>query len=372
MPSGDLKEFVKAVRSGDLDMVRSMAAANPALLGATDPDRFGATPLIHAVGAGERAMVDLLLDLGADINQRSDWWAGSFGVLDSASDELSEHLMARGAMLTPHAAARLGLAERLKDMLDRDPSLVAARGGDGQLPLHFARTPEIAELLLTRGADLEARDIDHASTAAQWLCTARPAAAAYLVKRGASADPFMAAVIGDLPLLESLISAEPAGIQVRVTRERFPAAPPAAGHIYLYTIGQGCGLVHAAVLGDQPGVVRWLAAAGADLSARGGYDDAMPLHLAAWGDKPEVIAALLDAGAELNAPSGPLHQNQPLGWAIVAGSGRAARLLMDRGATIHAHHRAEASAGARGAFRQLRPERPLSAWESIADELARR
>jgi len=180
--TNDLAKFIAALRSCDTAWVRSMVAANPAFVQATDPDCFGATPLIHAVGADDRAMVELLLDLGADVNQRSDWWAGSFGVLDSASDEMSEYLLKRGATLTAHAAARLGMIDRLRAMLDSDPSLIRARGGDGQTPLHFARTVEIATLLLARGAEIDARDIDHASTPAQWLGESRPEVAAYLAQ----------------------------------------------------------------------------------------------------------------------------------------------------------------------------------------------
>lgn len=369
---GDVAEFVRAVKSGDADSVRSMAGANPALVGANDPDCFGATPLIHAVAAVDRAMVDLLVELGADIDQRSDWWAGSFGVLDSASDEMSQHLLQHGATLTPHAAARLGMIDRLRAMLDSDPSIVHARGGDGQMPLHFARTVEIAELLLSRGADIDARDIDHASTPAQWLGEPRPKVAAHLVSRGAAADPFLSARTGDIPLLEKLVRAEPDGITVQVTRKRFPADPPAAGHIYLFTIGEGCGLVHAAAMANQPEVVRWLAASGADVNVRGGYDDATPLHVAAWGDKPEAAEALLDSGAAINAPSGPQHRNEPLGWAIVGGSLNAFRLLIDRGAAVHEHHFEDARKGVEGAFREWNPRRPREAWRQIADAMPRR
>ena len=57
---------------------------------------FGGTGLIQAVLTDEGVMVDLLLDAGADIAQRSDWWAGSFGVLDHAGDEMAAHLLERG------------------------------------------------------------------------------------------------------------------------------------------------------------------------------------------------------------------------------------------------------------------------------------
>ena len=64
---------------------------------------------------------------------------------------------------------RLEMIDEVRRMLDADPSLIHARGGDGQLPLHFAQTVEMADFLLDRGADVDARDVDHESTAAQWM-----------------------------------------------------------------------------------------------------------------------------------------------------------------------------------------------------------
>ena len=372
MPSvTDVKRFMRAITSGDGAGVRSMAAGDAGLVSATDPDCFGTTPLICAVGTGERSMVELLLELGADIDQRSEWWAGSFGVLDSADDEMSEYLLGRGATLTPHAAARLGKIDQLRAMLDADPSIVHARGGDGQMPLHFARTVEIAELLLSRGAEIDALDRDHASTPAQWLGESRPEVAAYLVRRGAKADAFMAARIGDPLLLDKTVRSEPGGLEARVTRERFPAAPPAAGHIYIYTIGEGCGLVHAATQANQPASIAWLAAHGADMGVRGGYDHATALHVAAWGDKTEAATALLDAGADINAVSGPMHHNEPIGWAIVGGSPKVFALLLASGAVLKEHHVEDAKRGATGAFRAYNPRRPIDAWRRISDMLAR-
>ncbi len=361
----NLKAFVQAVHKGNLQLVRSLAATHPGLIHAHDPHCFGATPLIRAVQAGDRAMVDLLLDLGADINQRSQWWAGSFGILDDCSDEMADYLLTRGATLTPHAAARLGKITDLRAMITADPSTVHARGGDGQFPLHFARTIEIADLLLHNGAQLDGLDIDHASTPAQWLSASRQNVAAHLVTRGAAADPFMAARIGDCALLERLIKAEPEGVQVRVSRARFPAPPPAAGHIYLYTIGEGCSLVHAAAESEQRDAILWLTAHGADVNARGGYDDATAFHAAAWGNRPVAINALLDAGADINAVSGPMHRNQPIGWAIVSGAVAAFRTLLERGATVRQAHRDDARRGAEGAFQEFQSRRPLAAWQEI-------
>jgi hypothetical protein len=59
------------------------------------------------------------------------------------------------------------MMDRLKELMAGDPQLVT-RGGDGQLPLHFASSVEIASFLLDAGRILT-RDIDHESTAAQWM-----------------------------------------------------------------------------------------------------------------------------------------------------------------------------------------------------------
>lgn len=370
--SAGLAAFIRAIRDGRYDDVRSLAAAEPSLVRANDPDCFGAPSIIRAAETDDPAIVDLLLELGADIDQRSDWWAGSFGALDSAGDAMAAHLLARGATLTPHAAARLGMIDDLRRMLAADPSIVHARGGDGQTPLHFARTPEIADVLLAAGAGIDALDIDHASTPAQWLGESRPETAAHLVSRGAAPDPFLAVRIADASLLERLLKAEPEGAGVRVSRQRFPAPPPAAGHIYLFTIGEGCGLVHTAAGANRPEMVRWLAAHGADVDARGGYDDGTPLHTAAWGDKTEAAAALVDAGADLNARSGSLHRNEPIGWAIVSGAVRTFGLLRERGAALRPVHIEDARMGAEGAFREVNPKRPLEAWREIARTLAPR
>ena len=53
-------------------------------------------------------------------------------------------------------------------MIDGDGALVHARGGDGQQPLHEAKTVAIATFLLERGAGIDVPCIDHKSTPAQY------------------------------------------------------------------------------------------------------------------------------------------------------------------------------------------------------------
>src|SRR5690242_6016785 len=56
---------------------------------------FGGTALLAAVQQTNREMIDLLLRAGADINGRSHWWAGGFGVLDNDRG-LAPFLIERG------------------------------------------------------------------------------------------------------------------------------------------------------------------------------------------------------------------------------------------------------------------------------------
>src|SRR5205814_5375755 len=80
--------------------------------------------------ARSREMLDVLLDAGADINAKSRWWAGGFGLLHQAEPDLAAYAIQRGALVDIHAAARLGILERVRELIAKDPGLVHARGGD--------------------------------------------------------------------------------------------------------------------------------------------------------------------------------------------------------------------------------------------------
>ena len=204
---------------------------------------FGSTALIAATPWSNREMIDLLLDAGADVNQKSHWWAGGFGVLDIAarSDRprwLAPYLIERGATVDVHAATQLRMLDMLKELISFDPGLVHARGGDGQTPLHLAPTVEIAEYLLDQGAEIDALDIDHESTPAQYMVRERQEIARYLVKRGCKTDILMAAALGDIELIHRHLDAQPESIRMSVSEDYFPKRNPrAGGTIYIWCLG---------------------------------------------------------------------------------------------------------------------------------------
>jgi ankyrin repeat protein len=183
-------------------------------------------------------MLDVLLEAGADINAKSRWWAGGFGLLHGAEPELAAYAIQRGAVVDVHAAARLGLLDKLKELVSANRELVHARGGDGQTPLHFASSVEIARYLLDHGADIDARDIDHESTPAQYMVRDRQEVARYLVSRGCRSDILMAAALGDANLVRKHLATDPDCIRVRVSCEYFPMInQKSGGTIYQWTLG---------------------------------------------------------------------------------------------------------------------------------------
>jgi hypothetical protein len=217
-----IEQFRSAVRSGDADRVRGLLerhadvrAAVNAPLGA-----FGSRPVVMA--HHNLAVIDVLLEYGADLNLKSDWWAGPFGILEyGITREQAEPLIARGAVVDIFAAAHLTMADRVRELVEADPSLVFARGGDGRTPLHCARSVEIAAYLIDRGADIDARDVDHESTPAQYLVREAPDVTRLLVDRGAWFDIFIAVGLRDRGLVERCLHEDPEALEHRIWQGKY-------------------------------------------------------------------------------------------------------------------------------------------------------
>ena len=240
-----------AVCDSDAERVRKVLKDYPELRERIDDPLpgygFGQQALFAAVQRSDRATIDVLLSAGANIRKRTEWWAGGFGVLDDCDPSLAEFLMERGAVLDAHAAARLGKIAELRALVAADASAVHARGGDGQTPLHFASTVEVAEFLLENGAEIDARDVDHESTPAQYMLRVdqkrhypkdRQDVARFLVSRGCRTEILMAAALGDADLARRHLDSDPNCIRMSVSEEWFPKQDPrAGGSIYIWVLG---------------------------------------------------------------------------------------------------------------------------------------
>ena len=145
----------------------------------------------------------------------------------------------RNADQAVHDAARAGLTDKLAEMLAVDTSLIDAKGMDARTPLHCAGTVAVAALLLDHGARIDARDEDHDSTPAQWCIGEFPDVARFLLQRGAKADIFLAAALGDIVLAERLVAEDRGCLAHRIGKS--PEFPPIGyegrgGTIYQWTL----------------------------------------------------------------------------------------------------------------------------------------
>ena len=248
---GPAEALKAAVCDNDAARVREVLKKYPELRARIDdplPDYgFGQHALFAAVQRSDRATIDVLLHAGAHIRKRTEWWAGGFGVLDECDPSMVDFLIERGAALDAHSAARLGMMPKLRELVTADASVVHARGGDGQTPLHFASTVEVAKFLLENDAEIDARDIDHESTPAQYMLRVeqkrhypqdRQDVARYLISCGCLTDILMAAALGDMDLVRRHLDTDPECIRMNVSKEWFPKRnPQAGGTIYVWTLG---------------------------------------------------------------------------------------------------------------------------------------
>ncbi len=370
-----IEQIRAAVFAGDGNALTQLIESHPGLKSQIDDPLFpfDSPGIVFAAGRGRRQIVDALLNAGANINARSQWWAGGFGVLDSADPELAAYLIERGAIVDAHSAARLGMLDKLKELISGNPELVHARGGDGQTPLHFSSTVEIAEFLLEHGASIDARDIDHESTAAQHLVQSHPEVVRYLIRRGAKTDILMAAAIGDSDLVRKHLDSDPECIRMRVNEQFFSKQnPKSGGTIYIWTLGANRSphqvaskfghketlnilmdrsptdmrLLNACLLGDEPTVQalldnhpelmlvlsetdrRQISNAAEDNNTDAvrlmlkcgwpvdGGQGPTPLHWAAWHGNTQMVRVILQHNPPLEVANDATFGAPPIGWAV--------------------------------------------------------
>lgn len=348
-----IEQAKQAFHRDDAAAVRDLLDRHPELKARINEPIGGFdSPAITCVRS--QAMLDVLLDAGADINAKSRWWAGGFGLLHSAKPELAAYAIQRGALVDAHAAARLDMLDKLRELVVANPAVVHERGGDGQMPLHFASTVEIAAFLLNHGADIDARDVDHESTPAQWMVRSRQDVAHYLVSRGCWTDLLMAAALGDLELARRHLDTAPDSIWLRVSDDSFPMiGGKTGGTIYQWELGwyvsahqvarafghetvfqllwqrspDELKLTTACWLKDEA-TVRLLLAADPNLAARLAEPERRQLAHAARNDDLSAVRLMLSAGLPIDATT--QHGATALHWAAFHGNLEMAELLLTR------------------------------------------
>ncbi len=341
--------FITAVENGDAWTVENLLATDETLAAQIDAPwfSFDAPAIVFAAASGNRELIDVLLDAGADIDVKSSWWAGGASALHHATGsmlnydrELAEYLIERGATMDAHAAAGLDMSERLAELIREDPEVVNAPGSDGMSPLHFAATPRIAELLLAHGSDINLRDRDHNGTPAQWTLGSRPEVCQYLLEQGAEGDIVLYCVTGDVERAKAVLQENPALLDLRINHkvpegytvvsdhsEEIDEVPGA--HVYAYKVGPTMRLLEIALQAKQAAIVEMLMECGYQIKLREWY------MIAGQGPRnmDRLVKMFLGKGLDINARQ--KHRRgvwAPLHWVAQRGLTHGISCLLENGA----------------------------------------
>lgn len=309
----DVWDMLEAAAHGDVESLRKLLAHDPNLLRA---EYWYTQPIHLAVREGRIEAVRLLLEAGADpsavgldgddlkTTARDRGHLEVARLLEGAAARLDRVQPAEDRIDHPiHLAADANDASRAQALLDAEPELLERSDAAGGTPLHravAASAREVIELLLERGADIQARHgagpgrasgyaaedfqpIDLALwTGPHWNVRGDLETAHLLLERGAERDLIIAAAVGDAEEVEAILDRQP---------ERIAEARPS-----------GKRALSAAVELGQAEIAQLLLARGADpnwsegASAPGGA----ALHAAARAGDRALVELLLAHGADPN------------------------------------------------------------------------
>jgi ankyrin repeat protein len=379
-----------AIRDRDIAKVRTLLDASPGLLEAEDLQ--GNRAIHWATMTRNIPMIDEFLNRGADINAKrrdggrpvqltnGDYhyrgWRDVPPDVKTTPVEVLAHLRSRGAYVDICTAAHSGDIDRVRELLDEDPSL-ANRVGDyatyypsSGSPLRNAATRghmEIVKLLLERGADPNLREEEIAPKGYALysaVYNGHYEIAKLLLERGAfpnppvesSADALSIALMNDDQKMADLLCSYGASRSidilshygdVRTAAAVFDTNPALANNVDALNNAAGNGhegfvrlmLRHQPDLGKRargPAKTRelteFLFAQGMNPS-QPSWMGVTPLHEFTRKGDIENAALFLDHGADIHARDEELCST-PLAWAAKFGRLHMVEFLLRRGAKL--------------------------------------
>jgi len=159
------EEIFTALQAGDAGRLATLLESDPALAGSRNEN--GDSPILVAAYAGRKELAEIILRSGVEVSL---FEAAALGLADRVRAELARdpslaRAFSHDGWTALHLAAFFGHAESAVLLLDggADVNLRSRseRFGRSNTPLHAAAANQqvaVAELLIARGADVNAKD----------------------------------------------------------------------------------------------------------------------------------------------------------------------------------------------------------------------
>jgi len=313
------------------------------------------TPLHLAARNGRTALVELLLNKGADINANDNQGYTPLGrAMEGKHSKVIALLREHGAKESLHDVVIAGDIDAVKRFLSEGCD-VNSRDSLGLTPLHLAAMhghTDIMELLIAKGADLEARDQHWGNTPLLHATPyGRTEAVRLLLEKGANIEARDGHGLTPLCLSSTYGTAiHTKLIQLLLDRganiesHSYGGATPLMGAISVgrkevakMLLARGATLnvisrfygtaAHLAMLVGRPDMVRWSIKKGIAIP---------PLHVAAYLGDMDKVRSLVDGGADVNQKD--VAQFTPLHCTVLGNNSEIMQFLIDTGADIEARN----------------------------------
>ena len=219
-----------------------------------------------------------------------------------------------------HKAAREGDADRVRKLLDAGADVDVRNANKGRLqytPLHWAAFCghlEIAEILISRGADLDAEDPTYSTPlylAVEW---GHPKVVEFLISKGAEVNvksswsgytPLHRAAWGHYLKIVGMLLEKGAKVNARdndgkTALDQATWSDKGGTAALLRKHGGEHGTIDGAAYGGDIEAVKGFLANGVEVNVKGGSIMGTPLHYAAQAGHLDIVELLLAKGAEVN------------------------------------------------------------------------
>lgn len=336
------RSLLAAAQADDASKVRHLLerGADPSFM-ASSTNCPPHSPIRYAIDNDNREMLRLLLERGAEVNERAFGWTALHAAARNGKTEAVRCLLEHGAEVNAlafgdtalHEAAENGKTEVVRCLLEHGAEVdLRSRRPHGATPLLLAaalqtRRSELLRLLLEAGADPNARAGGGCSPF--MLAAERPCREACdLMRRyGAEYTINEAAALGNLEDVRSFLAKDPGCKDRETYRDKTP--------------------IYSAAIHGHADVFFFLLEKGADIKARCDPDKTTVLHAAVHGGRLDIVKALLERGIPADAPSE--DKETPLHCTPYENRLEIARLLIANGADVNATTRRSGRAPIHGA-----------------------